>query len=479
MSLPMKRNLIGSSRYGVSLKLNTLEFGEAMTGEIALFDGKHPIDKFRFSTFDQMAKRIMDFWEKSLGVEISVHRFANWLSEYFEDLGVANVNFYQLLEAIRGVGKGVQLHSSGVPVKEVQVRSDMEPTAPEKRKLPKLAPVGTYQDARKLEKPMRFKEEERTKKQEFEEANVLPVPERKLTKPPEDRLVKPSELFKKKTVSPTVTTLPPIKKKEKKIEPPEDRLLKPSEILKKRETIEAIKRPSPSLEPQPTAVKTKVVSQPVVKQQRLTPPEDSLLKPSEYLKRLQKPEKEEPVEHVVTPSMYKTRKKAEVERITITKEDHSRVLESPKSTPEKAIPSPKETPTVSPEPTKTITPTEKPKTLTKEPTKDFSIETEAKKEIPTKTTRKIELTAMPKPAIKEEVKVEPKKGEEVKAKTIVGDTNIEEIKGVGARSAQLLREAGYDTINKIAQATPEELAKIKGIGLSTAKKIIENAKNIA
>lgn len=484
MSLPIKKNFIGSSRYGVSIKLKTLEFAETMPGELALFDGKHPVEKVKFTTFDQMAKTIMDFWERSLGLEVSARRFANWLTEYLDDLGVANVDFYNLLDAVRGIGKGVKLQSSGVPVKEVQVRFDLEepvvseePSPAGQRKLPKLEPVGTYQDPRQLEQPMRFKEEEKERRKTVEEEKtVLPVPEQKIEIPPEDRLVKPSELFKKKTVSPTVSTLPPIKEEKKEPELPEDRLLKPSEVLKQRETIEAVKTPTRPLEPKPAEIKTKVVSQPepVTKQQKLAPPEDRLLKPSEYLKKLEKPKKEEPVDKLVTPSTYQPKRKG-VEKITLTEEDHKKLLKPPKRTEAESIPTPSVKKLEKPAP-KEVTDTE---------IKKLEIETKTEKPT-TKETRKVPLTEMPKPvAVKKEEKtasipkpvIAPEPTPKPTPKVVPEGKNIEDIKGVGAKSAELLREAGYDTISKIANATPEELSKIKGIGLTTAKRIIENAKN--
>jgi len=54
--------------------------------------------------------------------------------------------------------------------------------------------------------------------------------------------------------------------------------------------------------------------------------------------------------------------------------------------------------------------------------------------------------------------------------------DIEDLPGVGPKTAQKLREAGYDTLIAIAAATPEELAEKVGIGEGVAKKIIEAAR---
>jgi len=52
------------------------------------------------------------------------------------------------------------------------------------------------------------------------------------------------------------------------------------------------------------------------------------------------------------------------------------------------------------------------------------------------------------------------------------------VKGIGPTSASRLQQAGVNSIEEIANSTPEELAWIKGIGDISAKQIIENAKEI-
>lgn len=72
----------------------------------------------------------------------------------------------------------------------------------------------------------------------------------------------------------------------------------------------------------------------------------------------------------------------------------------------------------------------------------------------------------------EVVKATPKK--EVK----VPELDVSMIKGVGAKTAMLLKENGFDTVDKIAKATPEELSKVPGIGPGTAKTMITNAEDL-
>lgn len=52
------------------------------------------------------------------------------------------------------------------------------------------------------------------------------------------------------------------------------------------------------------------------------------------------------------------------------------------------------------------------------------------------------------------------------------------VKGIGPKSAERFQDAGINSIEEIATSHPEELAWIKGIGIVSAKKIIENAKEI-
>ncbi|NVM43292.1 MAG: helix-hairpin-helix domain-containing protein [Candidatus Lokiarchaeota archaeon] len=55
---------------------------------------------------------------------------------------------------------------------------------------------------------------------------------------------------------------------------------------------------------------------------------------------------------------------------------------------------------------------------------------------------------------------------------------LERVSGIGPIAAINLNKAGVKTIEEIAEAKPEDLAWIKGIGIISAKKIIENANNL-
>jgi len=55
--------------------------------------------------------------------------------------------------------------------------------------------------------------------------------------------------------------------------------------------------------------------------------------------------------------------------------------------------------------------------------------------------------------------------------------NLSDVKGVGKKE-DTLKEAGIDSVEKLANANVEDLISLKGIGKATAEKIVENAKNL-
>src|SRR3989344_3425093 len=67
----------------------------------------------------------------------------------------------------------------------------------------------------------------------------------------------------------------------------------------------------------------------------------------------------------------------------------------------------------------------------------------------------------------------PKIKEEVKLKKL----SIEDLPGVGAATAEKLREAGFDSMLAIAVASPGELTEIAGLTEATARKIINTARS--
>ena len=67
---------------------------------------------------------------------------------------------------------------------------------------------------------------------------------------------------------------------------------------------------------------------------------------------------------------------------------------------------------------------------------------------------------------------------EAKGKQSEEGSGITQIKGVGPKMSGILKEAGYDTVEKLKNLTVEDLTKLQGIGEKTAEKIIKAVKNI-
>jgi len=71
----------------------------------------------------------------------------------------------------------------------------------------------------------------------------------------------------------------------------------------------------------------------------------------------------------------------------------------------------------------------------------------------------------------------PKKGKAKPAPKKEG-VPLEEIAGVGPKTAERLHEAGYSSAEDIAKADVDALAEIKGISKKSAAELIENAKGL-
>ncbi len=147
-------------------------------------------------------------------------------------------------------------------------------------------------------------------------------------------------------------------------------------------------------------------------------------------------------------------------------------VEAPKPEVKPAKPVPKkEAPKPEVKPGKPVPKKEAPKPEVKpgKPVPKKEVEAPKPEVKPAKPVPKKEVEA-PKP----EVKAEPKPP----AKPKVSKVDVSEIKGVGAKTAMLLKENGFDTVNKIASSSDEALSKVPGIGPATAKAMISEAKNI-
>ena len=93
----------------------------------------------------------------------------------------------------------------------------------------------------------------------------------------------------------------------------------------------------------------------------------------------------------------------------------------------------------------------------------------------------LEESVVEEPVVKEPVVKEPKekrpsaKPVEEKSK-VVKITDLSQIEGIGDKTAMLLKDHGFKTVQEIANTTVEDLSKVPGIGAATAEKIIRNAK---
>ncbi|MDP8261322.1 MAG: transcription termination factor NusA [Candidatus Kappaea frigidicola] len=58
-------------------------------------------------------------------------------------------------------------------------------------------------------------------------------------------------------------------------------------------------------------------------------------------------------------------------------------------------------------------------------------------------------------------------------------SGVSQLEGVGKKTAEALLEAGYDTLDKIAEVSLSDLVKVPGIGVKTAEKIITKAKEVS
>ncbi|MCE7741380.1 MAG: hypothetical protein GOP50_02890, partial [Candidatus Heimdallarchaeota archaeon] len=60
----------------------------------------------------------------------------------------------------------------------------------------------------------------------------------------------------------------------------------------------------------------------------------------------------------------------------------------------------------------------------------------------------------------------------------MAESELLKLAGVGPKAAKTLEDCGYNTLEKISKATADELSKLPGIGLATAEKFVESAKEL-
>jgi N utilization substance protein A len=85
----------------------------------------------------------------------------------------------------------------------------------------------------------------------------------------------------------------------------------------------------------------------------------------------------------------------------------------------------------------------------------------------------------PEVAAAEEVTAEKVGRKKAKAKTKVEiKAGLEDLPGVGEKTQEALKAAGFNSIDDIIAAKPEDLTQVKGIGVKKAEKLIEEAKKL-
>ena len=106
------------------------------------------------------------------------------------------------------------------------------------------------------------------------------------------------------------------------------------------------------------------------------------------------------------------------------------------------------------------------------PKKEAPKEEEIEDELPEKPEVK------PKPEPKVEEKKPPTKPKVEPKKKVVEETDLSLIDGIGPKTAMVLKDHGFDTVEKIAKVSADDLSKVPGIGQATAEKVINNAKDL-
>ncbi|MFW9851542.1 MAG: 30S ribosomal protein S4 [Candidatus Thorarchaeota archaeon] len=114
------------------------------------------------------------------------------------------------------------------------------------------------------------------------------------------------------------------------------------------------------------------------------------------------------------------------------------------------------------------------------PKKEAPKEEEIEEEPPEKpeVKPKPEAKPKPKPEPKVEEKKPPTKPKAEPKKKVVEEVDLSLIEGIGPKTAMVLKDHGFDTVEKIAKVSADDLSQVPGIGKATAEKVINNAKDL-
>lgn len=77
-----------------------------------------------------------------------------------------------------------------------------------------------------------------------------------------------------------------------------------------------------------------------------------------------------------------------------------------------------------------------------------------------------------------DIKSEGQRKEEAKQRVAAATEALAQLPGVGPKISEVLLKGGWDRLEKIAQARPEDLTVLQGIGQKTAVKLIQSAKAV-
>ena len=77
-----------------------------------------------------------------------------------------------------------------------------------------------------------------------------------------------------------------------------------------------------------------------------------------------------------------------------------------------------------------------------------------------------------------QTKPEPKEEAVQEAQETKGEVSLSDLSGVGEKLIAALKEGGFDSLEKISQASIDDLTQIKGVGKVKAEKIIKQAKQL-
>jgi small subunit ribosomal protein S4 len=102
---------------------------------------------------------------------------------------------------------------------------------------------------------------------------------------------------------------------------------------------------------------------------------------------------------------------------------------------------------------------------------------EPKKKEEPKIEKKVEKPKEEKPKPKVEEKKPPTKPKVEPKKKVAEEVDLSLIEGIGPKTAMVLKDHGFDTIEKISKISAEDLSQVPGIGQATAEKVINNAKS--